>query len=102
MSPERNTHPMTQEWFEMPEVRRRRLDQSVWIPLRASQYIERVGEPWRLGMKEEFFGAGSVAVPVDQRAAAEGLGWMDIGLRKEHGPWARPDDYIYCLRSGRS
>ena len=44
-------------------------------------------------MKEESFGVGSVAVPLDQRAAAEALDWMDIGLRHEHGPWTRPDAY---------
>ena len=45
-------HGMTQEWFEMPEVRRRKLDQSVWIPLRAAQHIDRVGELGHLGFKE--------------------------------------------------
>jgi hypothetical protein len=34
---------MDQTWFEMPEVRKRKLNSAVWIPLRASQELEAVG-----------------------------------------------------------
>jgi len=73
-----------QEWFEMTDLRRRRFGTSVWIPLLASETIERAGGG------EEFFGAGCVAFPPDKRGDAERLGWSDIGLRSG-GPYAFRD-----------
>jgi hypothetical protein len=63
------------EWFEMRDVRRRTLQSAVWIPLRAIQYIENVGNYGTLGFKEEFFGAGCVAVPLAAKGQAGKLGW---------------------------
>lgn len=83
---------MPQVWFEMIEARRRKLDLSVWIPLRAAKR-DRIGEFGQLGMREEFFGAGSVAVPVAAKEVVETLGWDDIGLRRDHSPWAQADTY---------
>ncbi len=54
---------MNQDWFEMKDVRRRRLATSVWIPLRAVQTLEKHGSYGYEGFKEEFFGAGTLAVP---------------------------------------
>src|SRR5258708_1243658 len=75
---------MNQEWFEMPDVRRRKFDSAVWIPLRAAQKLESAGKYGYLGYREEFFGAGSIAVPLDKKNSAETLGWMDVGLRHTH------------------
>jgi hypothetical protein len=74
---------MNQEWFEMHDVRQRRLNTAVWIPLRASRSASS-GESGKLGHKDEFFGATSIAVPVHQKAQAETLDWMSIGLRHSH------------------
>jgi len=40
---------MDQLWFEMPDIRRRGLSNAVWIPLRASHQIERIGKYGYLG-----------------------------------------------------
>ena len=78
----------------MPEIRRRRLDKAVWVPLRASQTLQTVGKRGFVGFREEFFGAGSVAVPLDKRASAETLGWCDIGLRQGHAGGVDEGRYV--------
>jgi len=83
---------MEQKWFEMAEIRKRRFDSAVWIPLRASQENE-TGKRWHLGYKSEFFGAGSLAVPLRKRDAAARLGWMDLGLAHDHGGYANRGRY---------
>lgn len=92
---------MEKEWFEMAVIRRRRFDGAVWIPLRASQ---RIGEGRRgyLGYKSEFFGAGSLAVPQRKRAAAETLGWMDIGISHDHGGYVERRRYVAADEQGHS
>jgi hypothetical protein len=84
---------MNQDWFEMKDVRRRRLATSVWIPLRAVQTIEKHGSYGYEGFKEEFFGAGTLAVPVEKKANAEKLGWMDVGIIHEHGSYVQDGKY---------
>jgi hypothetical protein len=73
-------------WFEMPDVRRRRFDSAVWIPLRAIQTIETRGRYGFEGHCEHFFGAATLALPLDQRAAAEKLGWDEVGIGHDHRP----------------
>ncbi len=75
---------MEQKWFEMAEIRKRRLDSAVWIPLRANQE-SKTGRWGYLGYRSEFFGAGSLAVPLRKRALAEKLRWIDLGLSHDHG-----------------
>src|SRR5215813_1554433 len=75
---------MDQKWFEMLDVRRRKFDSAVWIPLRAAQILESTGKRGCCGFREEFFGAASIAVPLNNKASAETLGWEDIGLRYTH------------------
>ncbi len=74
---------MNQEWFEMRNIRRRNLNNAVWIPVRAARK-DSVGTFGTLGYREEFFGAGSIAVPLDKRTRAETLGWTHLGLRHTH------------------
>src|ERR1017187_3596194 len=74
---------MDQGWVEMKDIRRRRLNSAVWIPLRAAQK-QSVGELGTLGYQEEFFGAGSIAVPLDKKTSAETLGWSELGLMHGH------------------
>ena len=70
---------MEQEWFEMPEVRRRTLATAVWIPLRVSEYIEKQGTHGRIGYREQFHGVGTLAVPLARRRDAEALDWTATG-----------------------
>ncbi len=78
---------MEQKWFEMTEIRKRRFDSAVWIPLRASQNTK-TGKWGYLGYRSEFFGAGSIAVPQRKRDAASRLGWAELGLSRDHGGYA--------------
>jgi hypothetical protein len=84
---------MEQKWFEMAEIRKRRFDSAVWIPLRANQRIE-TGKRWHLGYKSEFFGVGSLVVPLRKRLAAEKLGWTDLGLMHDHCGYATKTRYV--------
>lgn len=82
-----------QDWFEMKDVRRRKLATSVWIPLRAIHTIERNSSYGYDGFKEEFFGAGTLAVPVEEKSKAEKLGWMDVGIIHEHVSYVENGKY---------
>jgi hypothetical protein len=75
---------MEQKWFEMTEVRKRRFDNAVWIPLRAAENNE-TGEFGSLGYMSEYFAVGSLAVPLRKRQSVEKLGWMDLGPIHDHG-----------------
>ena len=84
---------VNQEWFEMPDVRRRTLATAVWIPLRAAEYIE-VGAIGRIGYRGEFSGVGTVAVPLKGRDDAGALGWSSLGAANAHGGYVDGDCYV--------
>jgi hypothetical protein len=84
---------MEQKWFEMAEIRKRRFDSAVWIPLRASQKDE-TGKWGYPGHRSEFFGAASLAVPLRKRAAASSLGWRDLNLMHDHRGYADRGRYV--------
>ena len=65
-------HGVEQTWFEMAGVRRRRLSDAVWVPLRSAEWIGETGCSGYEGYRVEFFGLGSIAVPLARRADAEG------------------------------
>jgi hypothetical protein len=69
-----------QAWFEMAELRRRRVGTAVWIPLRRSERLSREGDYATPGSLEEFDGIGAVAVYPEFRELAEKRGWSDFGL----------------------
>jgi hypothetical protein len=68
----------------MEDIRHRKLKSWVWLPLRAVQELQKNGHYGYLGYKKEFFGTGTVAVPVDQKDAVLKLDWMDIGISHNH------------------
>jgi hypothetical protein len=80
-----------QQWFEMPDLRRRRFATAVWIPLRASETVDSEGQYGQPDSHEELFCAGSVAFPPTSRLLAERLGWSDLGLMHSGGPCAFKD-----------
>ncbi len=83
-----------QAWFEMAAIRRRRLSDAVWVPLRVAEYIHERGRTGFEGYSAEFFGLGSIAVPVARRGEADELGWSEIGIGRRHGVYASRDRYI--------
>lgn len=85
---------MNQQWFEMIDVRRRRLMASVWTPLRAINRIQEVGRFGHAGYRSEFYGVGTIAVPIASRADAERLGWTDVGISHTHRGGVESGQYI--------
>jgi hypothetical protein len=83
-----------QKWFEMPEVRRRKLANAVWIPLRAIHRIEEIGDDWHAGYKSEFYGVGTLAIPTENKREAEELGWTDVGIGHQHSGRVEEDKYL--------
>ena len=76
---------MNQSWFEMQDLRKRKLDNSVWIPLRAEKSIRNDVGFGKIGYQEEFIGHGSLMIPVDKKAVTENLDWSDVGISHIHG-----------------
>lgn len=58
---------MDKTWFEMKEIRKRRMSNAVWLPLRVSDRMTHEGTYGYVGYKEEFLGVGSVAFPMEYR-----------------------------------
>src|SRR5215831_2802208 len=84
---------MDKAWFEMAAERKGQLDLAAWIPLRAVQ-ARSIGQSGSLGFKEDFFGAGSIAVPLASRKEAERLGWMEIGIMRDHHQYIDDGRYV--------
>jgi hypothetical protein len=80
--------------FEMDDLKLRRFNSAAWIPLYTCQQIEETGEYGYDGYKAEFFGCGTLAVPNVNRAIANKLGWMEIGIRHDYTPWIN-DEGVY-------
>jgi hypothetical protein len=85
---------MNQDWFEMKDIIKKRLETTVWIPLRKSLRICNSNQSGTEGFQEEFIGVGSVAFSLDDRAEAENLNWSDIGLRADHHPYVQDEKYF--------
>jgi len=96
------SHP-PQQWFEMKDVRQRRLTNAVWIPLRQSETMNKQGDFKTVESREEVICVGSVAIAKDFRAVGDTWGWMDIGRIHDPGPYAFNDGrymayFIYKYR----
>lgn len=76
---------MNQSWFEMQDLRKRKLDNSVWIPLRAEKSIRNDIGFGKIGSHEEFIGHGSLMIPIEEKKVVEELTWSDIGISDSHG-----------------
>ena len=85
---------MNRDWFEMKSIRKQRLENSVWVPLRQSALNKEKDKQYgHEGYREEFCGVGSVLVPLSLREQGENLGWSEIGLMREQGPVVSGDIY---------
>ncbi len=84
---------MNADWFEMKEIRRRRFANAVWIPLHAEEPVVEEGRYGYPNYRREFFGLGSLAVPLAKRDAVQRLGWNDIGISHQQGIWAKEEFY---------
>jgi len=80
-----------QDWFEMADIRRRNIRDSVWIPLHASEE-RKTGKLFYEGFQGDVFAVNTVAIPVDRRSEADDLDWSELGGRNQ-GPYAFRNSY---------
>lgn len=86
---------VNQAWFELAKIRRQSYDSGiVWIPLRASEHVVEVGRQGHDGYVSDYFGLGSLAIPIEERDKGEHLGWGDLGISHWHSSYVR-DDGLY-------
>lgn len=85
---------MDQSWFEMHDLRKRKLDNSVWVPLRAEKEIRNSVRFGFIDYSEEFIGHSSIMVPIDQQSFSEKLDWTDIGISHTHNCSFHGDKYM--------
>lgn len=85
---------ISQDWFELQDVRKRNFSKSVWIPLRAVTSKVSEGKYGYEGYKKDFFGTGSIAVPTQKIEGAKSLEWMDIGISHQHCGYVDGGTYI--------
>lgn len=76
---------MNQSWFEMQDLKKRKLDNSVWVPIRAQKSIKNNVDYGKLGYQEEFIGHGSLMIPIEHKDITNDLSWSDIGISHSHG-----------------
>ncbi len=76
---------MNQSWFEMKDLKKRKLNNSVWVPLRAQKSIRNNVDFGKEGYQEEFIGHGSLMIPVDRKEVTKDLSWTDIGISHSQG-----------------
>ena len=91
---------MDQLWFEMRNLRKCKLDKSVWVPLRAEKEIRNSVRFGFIDYTEEFIGYGSIMVPMDKQPFTEQLDWTDVGISHMHSCSFHNDKYVpadvYC------
>jgi len=93
-----------QQWFEMPEIKRKFFDKSSWVPLKEARSLLKEGETGHAGFLEEYFGVGSIVVPISKKSEAEKLGWTEVGTRGSTMGYVEDGKYIpaYLYKSYES
>lgn len=90
---------MTESWFEMHDLRKRKLDKSVWVPLRSEKSIRNDVEYGKVGYIQEFIGHGTLMIPVAKKSNITDLTWNNIGISHAHcfnylhGEYSESDKY---------
>lgn len=85
-----------QKWFEMRDVRGRRLDGSSWIPLRVNRVLCQRETYGNEGYLQDYWGLGSAAIPLASRSEASVLSWTDLGIGGHHSGYVDDDKYTPC------
>ena len=71
----------------MDDLKKRRFNNAVWIPLYACQELEKSGRVGYSGYKSDFFGCGTLAIPIAERDKANKLGWDNVGIGYMSDPY---------------
>lgn len=65
------------DWFEMKDIRTKKYDEAVWIPL-LSEETEKKGELCKVGSEQVEFYSQSILVPNDAFNVVEKIKWSDL------------------------
>ncbi len=84
---------MNKDWVLLTKETRRRFSGATWVPLRASQTTNNGLDVRQVGVIEEVFALGSVAIPPEHKEIGDGLKWNDIGIVHNVQPYAYEDGY---------
>ncbi len=77
----------------MRDILRRDISQSVWVPLMAHDKASD-GVAYRPGYVKTYQGICAVAFPVEMKAAAMEVQWIDAGIHEGHRPCVENDCFI--------
>lgn len=83
----------TSDWFLFNDIRRRPLQTSTWVPLRAIEDYRKEKTFGEVGYLRDTFACGSLAVPLELRGLGEKLGWSDIGVGHDTRSYADERGY---------
>lgn len=64
---------LNKDWFEMQDLRKRKLNTSSWVQLRAEKQIRNSNQSGYADFLEEFIGSGSLMIPLSQEKQKEKL-----------------------------
>ncbi len=88
---------MNQSWFEMQDLKKHKLNNSVWVPLYAEKLIKNNIGYGKIGYQEEFLRHSSLMIPVEKRSVIENLDINNIefdnpkGLNFVFGEYSQSD-----------
>lgn len=83
-------------WIEMKKLRSKSLESSVWIPL-YEESIQREGEIFKPGYKENVFFVRSLLLPMTQKEKAKSLCWDNLGSGNSREVYVNDEDnYVEC------
>ncbi|ENT6843073.1 hypothetical protein ACFF2L_003548 [Enterobacter kobei] len=91
---------MSLDWILQKKETHRLYSNATWVPLRAVKTNEQ-GHVYKVGYESDFFGCGSIAVPIEFKEQAENLSWNDIGIVEtkpyayRNGQYSPVDQYEY-------
>jgi hypothetical protein len=78
----------------MAELKRRMMDNSVWITLRANKADTNGLSYGQAGFIEEVYGLGTLAIPLSKAETAKELKWAEIGLSHSQSGYLQNGKYI--------
>ncbi len=93
--------PNLQEWFEFNDLKSKKYNKSIWIPLRTSRDIVKEKSYGDAGYKNEFFGLSSIVFPKIKKDEIINLIWDDISLDSNNKGYIENDEYIQSDRYTR-
>ena len=80
------------EWFEMKDIKKRFLNNDVWIPLKEENKILEVGNNGKEEYKEEYFAVGTLAIFNNKKEIGKKLEWFELGISNENKPYIDCND----------